>query len=296
MKLLKSTGLILLFLFFTAIAHAEQKLVVYTVNYPLQYFAQQIGGDEVEVHFPAPADVDPAFWMPDSETLSGYQGADVILLNGAGYARWLNKASLPRLKMVNTSEGFMDYYITTDLDARHSHGPGGEHSHAGMAFTTWLDFKQALIQAHAVLKILKQKRPELSDRFDQNYNVLEKQLMDLDRRMRALSLKKPGVILWTSHPVYQYMARRYQMNLQSVMWEPDKALSKQALDELKKGLKEYPSQWMLWEAEPLEESVQALGKLELQSLVFNPSANVPRQGDFLSVMQGNVENLEVAFQ
>jgi len=296
MKLLKSISLILFVFFITAMAHAEQKLVVYTVNYPLQYFAQQIGGEEVEVHFPAAADVDPAFWMPDNEALSGYQGADVILLNGAGYARWLNKASLPRLKMVNTSEGFMDQYITTELDARHSHGPGGEHSHAGMAFTTWLDFKQALIQAHAVLKALKQKRPEFSDQFDQNYSVLERQLMDLDRRMRALSLKNPEGILWTSHPVYQYMARRYQINVQSVMWEPDKALTKQALDELKKGLREYPSQYMLWEAEPLEESVQALRKLELQSLVFNPSANVPRQGDFLSVMQGNVENLETAFQ
>lgn len=296
MKLLKSTSLISFLLFCTVMAHAEQKLVIYTVNYPLQYFAQQIGGDEVEVHFPAPADVDPAFWMPDSEALSGYQGADVILLNGAGYARWLNKASLPRLKTVNTSKGFMDHYIMTELEATHSHGPGGEHSHAGMAFTTWLDFKQALIQAHAVLKVLKQKRPESSEAFDQNYSRLERQLMDLDRRMRALSLNNPGGILWTSHPVYQYMARRYQMNLQSVMWEPDKALSKQALNELKKGLKEYPSQWMLWEAEPLEESVQALGKLELQSLVFNPSANVPRKGDFLSVMQGNVENLEKAFQ
>ena len=37
------------------------KLVIYTVNYPLAYFAERIGGDLVAVHFPAPEDVDPAF-------------------------------------------------------------------------------------------------------------------------------------------------------------------------------------------------------------------------------------------
>ena len=37
------------------------KLVIYTVNYPLAYLAERIGNDLVEVHFPAPVDEDPAF-------------------------------------------------------------------------------------------------------------------------------------------------------------------------------------------------------------------------------------------
>ena len=48
---------------------------VYTVNYPLAYFAERIGGDHVAVGFPAPADVDPAFWQPDDTTISAYQTA-----------------------------------------------------------------------------------------------------------------------------------------------------------------------------------------------------------------------------
>ena len=42
-------------------------LVVYAVNYPLAYFAERIGGDLVEVVFPAPVDEDPAFWNPSAE-------------------------------------------------------------------------------------------------------------------------------------------------------------------------------------------------------------------------------------
>jgi zinc transport system substrate-binding protein len=65
------------------------------VNYPLQYFVQRIGGELVDVSFPAPRGVDPAEWMPDIDTVAEYQQADVILLNGAGYARWLRRMSLP---------------------------------------------------------------------------------------------------------------------------------------------------------------------------------------------------------
>ena len=82
--------------------HAEQPLTIYTVNYPLQYFAQRIAGEHAQVIFPGPADEDPAFWIPGTETIQRYQQADLILLNGAGYARWTKRVSLPRLRSVDT--------------------------------------------------------------------------------------------------------------------------------------------------------------------------------------------------
>ena len=45
--------------------------------------------------FPATADVGPAFWAPEVETIAAFQAADLILLNGATYAKWLKTASLP---------------------------------------------------------------------------------------------------------------------------------------------------------------------------------------------------------
>ena len=47
----------------------NSKLLVYVVNDPLKYFAERIGGDLVQVEFPAPPDVDPAFWSPDAATI-----------------------------------------------------------------------------------------------------------------------------------------------------------------------------------------------------------------------------------
>ncbi len=131
-------------------SNSTGKLTVYVVNYPLQYFAERIGVEHVNVVFPAPADVDPAYWMPDTQTIAAYQQADLILLNGANYARWLNKATLPRSRMVNTSAGFKDQYIEAAEILTHSHGSEGEHAHESLAFTTWIDFILAARQAKAI--------------------------------------------------------------------------------------------------------------------------------------------------
>ena len=45
------------------------------------------GGDRIEVSYPGPAGEDPAYWSPDAETIASYQKADLILLNGASYAK-----------------------------------------------------------------------------------------------------------------------------------------------------------------------------------------------------------------
>ena len=97
----------------TSVGVAAERLVVYAVNYPLQYFAQRIAVDHVEVVLPVPPDVDPAFWQPDAAAIGDLQRADVILLNGAGYAKWVSRVSLPLRKLVDTSAGFSDRYIGT---------------------------------------------------------------------------------------------------------------------------------------------------------------------------------------
>ena len=52
-----------------AVIETAGPLTVYAVNYPLAYFAERIGGDDVVVHFPVPAGDDPAFWSPDARTV-----------------------------------------------------------------------------------------------------------------------------------------------------------------------------------------------------------------------------------
>jgi zinc transport system substrate-binding protein len=277
-------------------SNSTGKLTVYVVNYPLQYFAERIGVEHVNVVFPAPADVDPAYWMPDTQTIAAYQQADLILLNGANYARWLNKATLPRSRMVNTSAGFKDQYIEAAEILTHSHGSEGEHAHESLAFTTWIDFILAARQAKAIAEALSRKRPDLRDVFQKNYAALEQDLKALDRTIEQVVSKDRVQPLVVSHPVYDYFVRRYALNIKSVHWEPDETPTNEQMMELNSILKEHAAKWMIWEGKPMKESVERLKSIGVDSLVFDPCGNTPDQGDFLSVMRQNVENLKLAFQ
>ncbi len=277
-------------------AYGEEPIAIYVVNYPLKYFAESIAGTHAEVKFPAPADEDPAYWTPDLDTVAAYQKADLILLNGAGYAKWTKKVSLPRSRMVNTSASFEDRYIRIEGAVTHSHGAAGEHAHEAAAFTTWIDFELAEKQTAAVYEAMSRLRPDLRDEFQGNYGVLAKELRGIDKSIKEIVSKNPSQPLIGSHPVYDYLSRRYGLNMKSVHWEPDEVPTDAQWTELQALLKDHPAKWMIWEGGPLQASVDKLASAGIQSLVFDPCGNVPDEGDFLTVMKRNVQNLAAAFR
>jgi zinc transport system substrate-binding protein len=266
----------------------------YTVNYPLKYFAERIGGEYIEVVFPA-MEGDPAYWNPDADTVRAFQEADLILLNGAGYAKWVDKVTLPGEKLVDTSKAWKDRYVLVEDAMTHSHGPEGAHVHAGTAFTTWLDLSFAIEQARAIQEAFSSLLQEKGDAFQKHFDALAKDLSGLDRRIKDIVAAKKDQPLVGSHPVYQYLARRYGLNMKSVHWEPDEAPDAAMWMEFEKMLSGHPAQWMIWEGEPMDEVVKRLETLGVKSLVFDPCGNTPEEGDFLSVMKRNMENLEAAF-
>jgi zinc transport system substrate-binding protein len=266
--------------------------VVYTVNYPLAYFAERIGGDWIKVTFPAPADEDPAYWQPDAAVLEGYQNADLILTNGAGYAKWTETVSLPTSKCVNTSSDFQDQTIALEAALTHSHGPDAEHAHGGLAFTTWLDFSLAAKQAKAIKEAFLKMMPENTSDFEETYAALEKDLIALDESMKALAKKIKDTPFIVSHPVYQYWARGYGLNVRSVHWEPDQAPTDQQWKDFRVMLKDHPSKWMIWEGEPMTETVTALKAMKIRSITFDPCGAGPSEHDFLLSMQKNIESLK----
>lgn len=165
-------------------ATAQDRPVVATVNYPLAWMAERLGGGAVDVLFPVPNGVDPSFWRPGLSDIAAIQQADVIALNGAGFAPWTARSSLPRSRIVDTSAGFSDAYISTE-SVTHSHGGDGEHSHEGIANYTWLDFAQAAQQAEALAAMMQRRIPDLSDTLAETLPALQADLANLDAEASA---------------------------------------------------------------------------------------------------------------
>ena len=273
-------------------AEAQPVLSVFVVSHPLRYFAERIGGARVRVDFPVPADTDPAYWSPGPETIAAYQNADLILLNGAGYARWVELASLPQARLVDTSASFAERLIPLESGPAHSHGPQGEHSHAGYAFTTWLDPTLAIEQARAISAVFSQARPEDAEAFRSALDELIAELSDLDRRLSSLWSRVGDSPILFSHPVYQYLERRYELNGRSLHWEPDEAPDQDMWRELETLLAGHPARWMVWESEPLGATRARLEAMGVGSLVFRPSGGAPETGNLLDGLLADAAAIE----
>jgi zinc transport system substrate-binding protein len=271
-------------------------LVVYTVNEPLRYFAARIGGPHVEALLPAPDDVDPAFWLPEPEDVVGYQGADLILRSGGGYARWIGFASLPRSTQVDTSAGYRDRLIALRGSVTHSHGPQAAQSHGDTAFTTWLDLELAAQQARAVGEAFADARPLLRSDFEIASAKLVSDLERLDERLLEIGAAYEDESLLFSHPVYQYLQQRYGLGGDSLHWEPDQDPGPDEWGRLSERQARSPARWMLWEAEPLPETQRRLGELGITPIVFSPGGNAVEGVDWLALMNANADRLEAAIR
>jgi zinc transport system substrate-binding protein len=263
----------------------------YVVNHPLQVFAQRIGGDSWDVRFPAPAEMDPADWSPTAEIVAAYQGADIILLNGAGYASWVARASLPAGTQIDTTAAVRDRLIPIEQIVTHQHGPTGEHSHGETAYTTWLDPTLALEQARAIADAFANARPEQKDQIRQRLAALESDLKQLDQRLERATANLRGSPLIFSHPVYQYFERRYRLDGRSLHWEPDELPSPRAWRDLEELRRNHPAEILIWESEPLPETARRLEAMGLRSVVVDPAGNARSQGDWFEIMNENADRL-----
>ena len=99
-----------------------------------------------------------------------------------------------------------------------------------------------------------------------------------------------------SHPVYQYFARRYGLNIQSVQWEPDALPSDSDWEALTELVARHPAKWMLWEGAPLAETSARLRALGIETIVVAPYGNVQPEVDFMGQMNANIRELRTVIQ
>ena len=106
---------------------------------------------------------------------------------------------------------------------------------------------------------------------------------------RAFKFRNRQQIIY-SHPVYQYLDRRYELNGMSVHWEPDEMPTNEEFNRLNN----MNGALMIWEAEPVYETVERLDAMGINSVVFNPCATRPESGDYLGCMRDNLQRLKTA--
>lgn len=278
---------------YAAMASAQDRPSVVTVNYPLQYMAERLLGETGEVNFPVPSDVDPSFWRPSIADISAIQSADLILLNGAGFATWVDRVSLPRSKLVNTTSAIENQFIVTE-SITHSHGDGGEHSHEGVASYVWLDPTLAIAQAEAIAAAIAGRQLAPADEVYARFNTLRSELEALDARAQTSLAGLGDVAMSATHPRYQYFGRRYGLEISSLEWEAGAKPTEAELEDLRTLVESTGAKVLIWEAEPQSDAFAATEELGLRNIVFPPLASVPEGASFLAGFEAAIAALSDA--
>lgn len=253
-------------------------------NHPLAFFATRIGGDRVDVRWLVPEGVDPAAWSPNGDDLAAMQSADLIVLNGATYEPWRATASLPRDRVVDTTAAIRNVLIETEEGPVHAHGPEGEHTHRGTASTTWLDPELAIAQSAAIEKALTTLMPAHQDQFRSNRGVLIRELQERAGAIEQAVNTDPDRPVIFSRPVYQYLARRFRMNGETLDWAGPMPPSDENIAELDELLEEHPAAWMIWPEPPDEATVSMLRERGIESVVVPIAGAPPADGNLLTAM------------
>ena len=163
---------------------------------------------------------------------------NLILDNGTGYAAWMNTATLPPSRIVDTAA----------------------------AFTTWVNPTLAVLHGAAIRDALTDRRPESADLLASNFAARETDLLDLDDRLEAAVARSPERPVLFSHPVYDYLIARYGISGYTVEWEPDQEPGRDAWRTLEDLARDLGIEVMIWEAEPLASTADGLRARGVESL------------------------------
>ena len=280
----------LLALFTAQSLMADERPQIVAVNYPLAYFAERLIGDDADINFPVPQDVDPSFWRPGIADISAAQAADLILLNGASFATWIDRVSLPRSRLVNTSSALTDAFIQTE-SITHSHGDGGEHSHEGVASYLWLDPTLAKGQAEAIAAAIARRDLAPANDIYARLERLGVELDALDSATRDSLAPLSDTAMIATHPRYQYFARRNGLTIASLEWDAGAAPTKEELADLTSLMTETDARILIWEAEPPQAALQATQELGLVNVVFPTMVHAPSDVDYLDAFEASVTDL-----
>ena len=276
----------------------NERVQLVTTLYPLEFFAERIGGDLVEVTNLVAPGVEAHDFEPSPGHMRLMRGADLIVYNGLGFEPWMDRA------LAGLSDGSR---IIVEA-GRDLAGPAAS-SGAGLATDrevdphVWLDPTKAAKQAEKIRDALIGVRPDSQSVFEANAQIVIEELSNLDGEFKAGVLNCRLDTFVAAHAAFGHLANRYglvQVPISGL--SPESEPSPGALAELTRRVKETGVKYVLAESigsQRLPETVAAETGAEV--LVLHPlAALTPQQADdgddFMSVMRENLQTLKTVLE
>ncbi len=206
-----ATAIIVVMVVFSTAFYAQQnktetdKLKVVATFYPIAFFAQQIGGEEVIVNQLIPENTEVHTWQPSFDDILAIEEAEVIIYNGAYLDYWFKNDILP---VINASNKVI-VKTTTGVKLIET---GTEHADEHEELYdphTWISPFIAKQQAQNIYEALIQKDPDHEPYYSERWQNLKTQFEELDNRYLTELSTKHKEDIFVAHAAFGYLADRY---------------------------------------------------------------------------------------
>ena len=195
----------------------DLKVIVSIV--PQKYFVEKIGGNGVDVSVMVLPGFNPATYEPKPQQMVALTKAKIYFAIGVPFEKlWLRKfaGANPKMKIVHTEDGIdkmpMEAHDHHEKEMSH-HG----EDHGTMDPHIWLSPSLVMIQARNIRDALLSVHPAHKDIYQTNYKAFQKELADVDQKIKELfSGKRDRITFMVYHPSWGYFARAYGLEQVSV--------------------------------------------------------------------------------
>ncbi|WP_284579211.1 metal ABC transporter substrate-binding protein [Streptomyces sp. 2P-4] len=292
---------------------AEGRLAVTASFYPMQFLAEQIGGDRVQVASLTKPGVEPHDLEITPKQTAQLGESDVVLyLKGlqpavdeavaqAGVKNTVDAATLTKLDSHDAGgddhgHGHEDGH---GEEAGHSEGDGHGHGEAGGDPHVWLDPSKYAEIAKGVGAALEKADPGHAADYRKNTDELVGKLTALDTEFKDGLKNTATKTFITTHAAFGYLAERYGLDQEGISGvDPESEPSPARMKELQERAKKENVTTVFFETLASDKTAKSLAAdTGLKTDVLDPLEGITdkSQGaDYFEVMRSNLKNLQKA--
>ncbi|SER93004.1 metal ABC transporter solute-binding protein, Zn/Mn family [Psychrobacillus sp. OK032] len=207
----------------------DDTVQVYTTVYPLQYFAERIGGEAVNVNSIYPAGANEHTFEPTQKDMMALADADLFFYIGLGLEGFVENAKKTlageHVKMIATIDAVPEDQLeastndheheeATEEEHDHEHEEATEEGHEGHGHGdtdphVWISPKISQNLALSIKNEFVETAPEQKETFEKNYEQLISELQKLDADFEEMALNAPNKTFFVSHAAFGYFANTY---------------------------------------------------------------------------------------
>ena len=270
-------------------------LNVVTTLYPLEHFAERIGGDTVTVTNLVPPGVEAHDFEPSPSDVRKLNEADVIIYNGLGFEPWVERAlgAIGDGSRIVVKAGLTGSAKGAPEDA----GPAGTDPHV------WLDPLGATEQVELIEDGLAVADPDSSDAYAVNAQALADELSALHQRFVDGLTECRFRYFVTSHSAFGQLAQRYDLEQLSISGiSPEAQPSPGELAAMADRIKALGVEYVMVEPVVSSELPATLARevgaelLSLHPLEALTPEEARRGETYFTLMEANLQNLRLALE